>query len=260
MEMRRSNVLKKLRAGKVVHSFKLNFADGRIAELAAMHDFDCIWVCVEHIANDWSALERQIWAAKTRDMDVMVRVARGSYSDYILPLEMDAAGIMVPHVMSLEDARKVVRTTRFHPTGRRPVDGGNADACYCNVPFTEYLKQANEERFVAIQIEDPEPLDQLDDIASLYGIDMLFFGPGDFSHGIGAPGEWDNPKLIEARRRVVETALRHGKFAGTTGSLENLRDLVDMGYRFINIGADVLGMNEYCSRLAGEFRKICGRR
>ena len=256
MEMRQSRVLEKLRAGGVVHSFKLNFADGRIAEIAALHDFDCIWVCTEHIGTDWSVVEKQIWAAKSRDVDVMVRVARGSYSDYIRPLELDASGIMVPHVMSLEDARQVVRTTRFHPVGRRPVDGGNADARYCGVDFVEYLRRANEQRFVVIQIEDPEPFDELDDIAALDGIDMLFFGPGDFSHGIGAPGEWDNPRLVDARKLVAETALKYGKFAGTTGDLSSLKELIAMGYRFINIGADVLGLNDYCSRLVSGFTKI----
>jgi len=230
--MRRSRVLEKLRAGGVVRSFKLNFSDGRIAEVAAMHGFDCIWVCMEHVGTDWSVVERQIWAAKCHDADVMVRISRGGYSDYVRPLELDASGIMVPHVMSRADAEQVVRTTRFHPVGRRPVDG------------------------VVVQIEDPEPLEELDDIAGIDGIDMLFFGPGDFSHGIGAPGEWDDPRLVDARRRVVETALRHGKFAGTTGDTSNLRELVDMGYRFINVGADVLALNEYCGRIVKAFESL----
>jgi len=258
MEMRRSKVLEKLRAGKVVNSFKLNFADGRIAEVVALHGFDCIWVCMEHVANDWAAVESQIWAAKSHDVDVMVRVARGGYSDYIRPLELDAAGIMVPHVMGRADAERVVRTTRFHPVGRRPVDGGNADAGFCNVDFVQYLRQANRERFVVVQIEDPEPLDELEEIAALDGIDMLFFGPGDFSHGIGFPGEWENPRLLEAREYVAETALKHGKFAGTTGDLSNMKELVEMGYRFINLGADVLALNEYCGRLVSEFGKMYG--
>jgi len=254
--MRRSRVLEKLRAGGVVRSFKLNFSDGRIAEVAAMHGFDCIWVCMEHVGTDWSVVERQIWAAKCHDADVMVRISRGGYSDYVRPLELDASGIMVPHVMSRADAEQVVRTTRFHPVGRRPVDGGNADGSYCTLPFREYLATANEQRFVAVQIEDPEPLEELDDIAGIDGIDMLFFGPGDFSHGIGAPGEWDDPRLVDARRRVVETALRHGKFAGTTGDTSNLRELVDMGYRFINVGADVLALNEYCGRIVKAFESL----
>lgn len=200
-------------------------------------------------------MEKQIWAAKTQDADVMVRVGRGSYSDYVRPLELDAAGIMVPHVMVPADAREVVRVTRFHPIGRRPLDGGNADGLYCNIGIDDYLRQGNEQRFVAVQIEDPEPLDKLDDIARLEGIDILFFGPVDLSHAIGAPGQFDHPRVVEARRRVADACRANGKFAGTLGSPETLDELIEMGYRFINLGADVLGLNSYCKQLVGEFRK-----
>jgi len=247
--MRKSRVLAKLRAGQVAFIFKSNLDSSRAVEIAAMAGFDCIWTCMEHVPNDLSLIERQINATKIWDVDLMVRVARGSYSDYIRPLELDAAGIMVPHIMSLEDARNVVRMTRFHPIGRRPVDGGNADGQYCAVDFREYLKQANEQRFVCIQIEDPEPLAELDAIAALDGIDIIFFGPGDFSHGIGAPGVWDHPKLIEARKRVAEVALAHGKVAGTVGNPDNAKDLIAMGYRFINIGADVVALGDHCRKL-----------
>jgi 4-hydroxy-2-oxoheptanedioate aldolase len=256
MKMRRSRVLHKLRQNEVVNCFKLNLADGRAAEIAARAGFDCIWVCMEHVANDWEVIERQIWASKAYDTDVMVRISRGGYSDYVRPLELDAAGIMVPHLMGVGDAKQVVRMTRFHPVGRRPVDGGNADGAYAAMDFKEYLRQANEERFVAVQIEDPEPLDELDDIASLDGIDMLFFGPGDFSHGIGVPGEWDHPKILEARKRVAESALAHGKFAGTVGGLWNLEELIAMGYRFINLGADVLALTEYTRNLLKNFHDM----
>ncbi len=255
MKMRKSCVLKKLRAGEVVTCFKHNLTDGRAVEIAAMCGFDCLWLCMEHTPNDWSVIEAQIWAAKAHNVDMMVRVSRGEYSDYIKPLELDASGIIVPHIMSIENAKNVVHMTRFHPIGRRPVDGGNADGAFCMIDFKEYLAQANEERFLIVQIEDPEPLDDLDEIASLEGIDMLFFGPGDFSHSIGAPGLWNHPKVLDTRRRVAETAVKHGKFAGTVGGPENYDELVDMGYRFINIGADVLGLSEYCKRLLESIQK-----
>jgi len=254
-QMRPSRVLAKLRAGAVASCFKFNLADARAVEIAAMAGFDCLWLDREHVPNDLSVIEKGIWAAKAHDADVLVRVSRGSYSDYIRPLEMDAAGIMVPHVMSLADAQSVVRMTRFHPLGRRPVDGGNADGAYCNVDFIDYLKQANEQRFVVVQIEDPEPLAELDAIAALPGIDMLFFGPGDFSHGIGAPGQWDHPQLLEARRRVAGAALAHGKFAGTVASPANLDELIGLGYRFLSIGADVVGLSHYCEAIMAEFAK-----
>lgn len=253
--MRESRVLKKLRAGETVSCFKINLADARVAELAAISGFDCVWIDQEHIGQDWSIVAANVWATKAHDTDIIVRVPRGAYSDYIKPLELDATGILVPHLMGVEDARKVVKTTRFHPVGRRPIDGGNADGAYTALDFNEYLQQANEQRFVVLQIEDTEPLDDLEAIAALDGYDMLFFGPGDFSQSIGAPGQWDHPKLVETRKRVAEVANRHGKFAGTVGGPGNVDELIAMGYRFISMGADVVGLKNYCQDLVGAFHK-----
>lgn len=253
--MRKSNVLQKLRAGEVVSCVKLNIPDTRVTEIAAIAGFDCVWIDREHIGQDWSAAGNNILAAKAHDTDIVVRVSRGGYSDYIRSLELDATGIMVPHIMSLADAKQIVQMTRFHPVGRRPVDGGNADGAYTAVDFKNYLKQANEQRFVMLQIEDPEPLAELEDIAALDGYDILFFGPGDFSQGIGAPGQWDHPEIIKTRKRIAEAAKKYGKFAGTVGSPANLKELVSMGYQFVSTGADVIGLQGYFSDLLKSFQQ-----
>ncbi|MEN8194415.1 MAG: aldolase/citrate lyase family protein [Bacteroidota bacterium] len=252
--MRKSKVLKKLRAGEIVSCLNVHF-DAQVSDIAGLSGFDCLWIDREHLAQDWSTLQSHVWAAKSHDMDVMVRVSRCGYSDYIKPLELDATGIMVPHIMGIEDARKVVNMTRFHPIGRRPIDGGNADGGYTTIDYSDYIKEANEERFVILQIEDPEPLDDLEAIAALDGIDMLFFGPADFSQGIGAPGDWNHPKLIEARKRVAEVAIKHNKFAGIPASMGNIDELIAMGYKFLAIGADVVGIANYCIQLIEEFDK-----
>jgi 4-hydroxy-2-oxoheptanedioate aldolase len=253
MNMRPSRLLTKLRNGEIVCGFKLNLTDARAAEIVAMLGFDCIWADLEHTGNNWSVLEEQIRAAKIYDCDVMTRVSRGSYSDYIKPLELDSAGIMVPHVMSAEDARNIVRMTRFHPIGRRPVDGGNTDGAFANIDFLEYIRQSNEQRFVAIQIEDPEPLEELDEIASVDGIDMLFFGPADFSHSIGVPAQFDDPRVVDARKRVAEVARAHGKFAGTVGRTHTMDAIIEMGFQFVNLGADVIGLSAYCKDIMAQF-------
>ena len=248
--MRRSRVLAKLRQGQVATCLKINLADARAVEIAAMAGFDSLWTCMEHVPNDWSVIEKQILAAKAHDVDMVVRVARGSYSDLVKPLEMDATAIMVPHVMNLEDAKTVIRHTKFYPLGLRPLDGGNADGAYTAIGLAEYMENANRERFNILQIEDPEPLGQLDEIAALPGLDMLFFGPGDFSQAIGEPGNMQHPLIQEARRKVAETARKHGKFAGTVGSVENFDELADMGYQWISVGADVVGLTRYCQDIA----------
>ncbi len=253
--MRTSKVLNKLRSGNIANCFKVNLKDAQVSEIAAITGFDCVWADLEHIGQDWSVIASHVWATKAHDVDLMVRVPRGAYSDYIKPLEMDATGILVPHIMGVEDAKKVIQITRFHPLGRRPIDGGNADGAYTAMDFNQYLELANRERFIALQIEDPEPLDELEDIARLDGFDMLFFGPGDFSQGIGAPGQWDHPLLIETRKRVAQVANKYGKFAATVGSAANLQELLDMGYHFVSVGADVVGLKNYCQDIIKTFGK-----
>ena len=258
MQMRPSRVLKKLRAGEIVSCFSVHF-DAQSSDIASMAGFDCLWIDNEHTARDYADIRQHILTGKLHDTDVMVRVPRGSYSDYIKPLELDAAGIMVPHIMSAGDARRVIRMTRFHPVGRRPLDGGNSDGAYASTPYPEYIRHANEERFIALQIEDIEALDELDEIAALEGFDILFFGPADFSQSIGAPGEWDHPKVLEAQQRVAEAAAKHGKTAGVPATIHNAGRMIDMGYRFLALGADVLAMWDYTREIMEGFRRLPGK-
>lgn len=243
--LRESRILRRMKSGKVATGIKLNLSDLRNAELAAMCGFDSIWVDLEHIPNDMSFIENAVRAAKIYDCDVVTRVKRGSYSDLVNPLEADSAAIMVPHLMSLEEAKKIVYYTKFHPIGRRPVDGGNTDGKFCLVDENEYMASANRERLVIVQIEDPEPLAELEEICALPGLDMIFFGPADFSQGIGCPNDFSNPKIAETKKLIAETARKHGKFAGTVGGPGNMQDLIDMGYTYISLGADVVALSDY---------------
>jgi len=256
MQMRPSRILKKLRNGETVCTFKLNSESPRLAELAAMSGFDGLWLCNEHGGNNWQTVENMIRAAKIYDVDTVVRVSRGGYSDYVRPLEMDATGIMVPHIMSAQDARDLVKMTRFHPFGLRALDGGNADGAYCRVPQQDYLRDSNEQRFIIGQIEDPEAVEELDDIAAVPGIDILLFGPGDFSHALGAPGDFTHPKLIDARKRMVAACQEHGKFAATVGTLDNLAELLDMGFQYVNLGSDVTSLGKVCAHTISTFEEL----
>ena len=255
--MRESRVLKKLRSGDVALCFKVNFSDMRITQLVAMSGYDCIWTCMEHVTNSIETIESQVLGAKAHDTDVIVRVPRGSYSDYIRPLEMDAAGIMVPHVMNAEDAERIVQMTRFRPVGRRAIDGGNADGDFGILNSGEYIKQSNEQKMVIVQIEDFEAVEQLDEIASVEGIDMLLFGPGDYCQSINREYDFYNSEVKKVREKVAKIALKHNKFAGTVsnGSPGCVRELRDTGYQFINLISDVAAIRIHGGKLLDEARE-----
>ncbi|MAE63094.1 MAG: aldolase [Phycisphaeraceae bacterium] len=258
MKLRPSRVLAKLRSGGIASCIKLNFADARVADLAAMHGFDCVWLDMEHSPSALHDVEKQVYAIRSHDVDALVRVQRGSYSDLIHPLEMDATGIMIPHVMNAGDARALVRHTRFHPQGLRPMDGGNADGAYGTVTADEYMRHANEQRFIILQIEDPEAMDNIDEIAAVEGYDMLFYGAGDYSQAIGVPGRMDHPKILEGARKIAEACARHGKIAGLIAIGDQVPEKIAMGYRFLSLGADVLGLNAYFGAALENFRKAAG--
>ena len=254
--MRKSKVLAKLRAGETATCFKTNFTEARIVEMIGLAGFDCVWTCYEHCGNDLAAIERQIYAAKATDMDIVVRVSKGSYSDFIRPLEMDATGIMVPHVMSAAEARDIAWKTKFHPVGRRPADGGNADGGFLFHPASKYMEDSNNEKFVICQIEDPEAMEELDEIAQVKGLDMLFFGPGDYSHALGVPGQMKNEKVLEAWKKVADVCKKYNVLAGTVANPDNIEQLHEWGYRFLNMSSDVGVLYNNIPKMLSVFDKI----
>jgi 4-hydroxy-2-oxoheptanedioate aldolase len=251
--LRPSRVLSALRAGKSATCLKLNLADPRIVEVAGANGVDAIWLCNEHVSNHWINMENQIRAAKLHGIDTIVRVEKGSYSDYIRAFEADATGILVPHVTTADEARKIVEWTRFKPLGRRPIDGGNADAKFCAVPLKEYIAHSLNEQFVILQIESPEALEKIEEIAAVPGFDMFCFGPGDFSHLIGKPGEVQAPEVVAARQRVARVAREHGKFAMASGLMASRQVMEDEGHSLFSIGADVVGLSDYVRRNVQSF-------
>lgn len=245
MKLRTSRILRLLRTNRFVATMKLNTTDPRIAEMAGLAGIDGLWLCQEHVPGDWMQLEHTIRAARIHDMDTLVRVSKGGYSDYVRPLEAGATGIIVPHVETAEEAARIVALARFHPLGKRALDGGNTDGAYCVVPVEEYLENSNTEKIIVLQIESPEGLAQVEAIAAVPGFDGFLFGPGDFSHRIGKAGQLNDPEVTAARQRVAKAAQANGKFMMVSGLYTSFEQLVAEGHRVFNLGSDVGGLNTW---------------
>jgi 4-hydroxy-2-oxoheptanedioate aldolase len=256
MSARPSRILKLLREQQLPTVLKINLSDPRVTEIAGLCGADAVWLCNEHVPNDWIGLENQVRAARVHNIDTLVRVSRGSYSDYIRPFEAGATGIIVPHVASREEARQIVDWVRFHPVGKRALDGGNIDGEFCLLPMADYIHHSNTERIVILQIESPEALENVEAICAVPGFDGILFGPGDFSHRIGKAGQIDAPEVVAARKRVAIAARQHNKFAMTAGLIAPLAQLVAEGYRVVGIGADVVGLTSYVKQRLDHVRGL----
>lgn len=242
--MRTSRVLREIQEGVLASCLKINITHPNVVELAGLAGASAIWLCNEHVPNDWREIEHCIRAAKIHDMDVIVRVSKGAYSDYVKPFEADASGIMVPHVANAEEARKIVEMCRFHPIGKRALDGGNADGSFCQAPMAEYLETSNREKYLILQIESPEAVDAIDEISAVPGYEFLLFGPGDYSHRIGHAGNIQHPDVAAAREKVEIAAQKFGKqlFAVAAGGTP--QEQLARGYTISNVGSDVWGLGE----------------
>lgn len=252
--MRTSRILRETGQGRLSACLKINITHPHIVELAGLSGASAVWLCQEHVPNDWSSLEHCIRAAKIHDMDTIVRISKGSYSDYVKPFEADATAIMVPHVESASEARRIVDLCRFYPQGKRPLDGGNVDGGFCQIPMDEYLAFSNREKLIIIQIESPEAVEQIDEIAAVDGYNLLLFGPGDYAHRIGHAGKINHPEVLAAREKVERAAQKNGKGLFAVGVNFTSEDQLRRGYEVSCVGSDVWSLGEGFRQMTSKSR------
>jgi 4-hydroxy-2-oxoheptanedioate aldolase len=240
--MRQSRILHKIRnTDEVAIATCLHLTDPSLFELASMIGFDGIWMDLEHHGYSVETAGQMMRAARVGNADIVARPAKGEFMRMARLLEMGATGIMYPRCSDAAEAKEVVRWGKFAPLGQRGFDGSSADASYCTVPMRDYVKYANEQTFLLIQMEEPSAIAQAEAIAATPGVDMLMLGPADFSVLTGIPGQLDHPTVLEAIKKVSDAARNTGKhWAATCGSMELAKELIRMGCRLIFHGADIV--------------------
>ena len=256
--MNQNKVLQKLRNGECVSIVNLGFFPcSSLVEMVGRIGFDCAWLDMEHRSYGWKELAEMTLACRATGMEAMVRVVKGGYTSVMKPLETGATGVMLPHCMSAEEARQAVSWIKFPPQGKRGFDNAGPDADYLMADPIEYMAQANQETFLVVQIEDREAVDHVDEIAAVDGVDVLFVGPGDLGLSYGIPFQKEHPTIRKAIKKVNNAASAHGKWWGSIfGSLEDGKQLMEDGARFLAHGADVVAIKTGFLDYRETFRKL----
>ncbi len=252
--MRKSKCLAKWRAGQPVLGLTLHYNDASIFEMVSMLHFDVIWMDLEHQTRSVETATEMIRAARSGDADILARPAKGEFVRMARLLEAGANGIMYPRCDSVEEAMEVVVQAKFPPVGKRGLDGAGPDSGYMATPLGKYIQHANEETFLVIQIESREALAVADQIATVEGVDLLFFGPGDYSLQQGFPGKFDDPRYLEAVKAVANAAVAAGKWWGTPAfSIEHAEQLLGLGANFVTYGSDLTLLRKVLIDLQKDF-------
>lgn len=197
-------------AGAMVFEF---FSPGMSAILA---NAGCRFVLydMEHTGLGFETLKWLFSSCRGLPIEPMVRVPRGEYAWLARALDLGARGVMIPMVESAEQARSIVQACRYPPVGRRGAAFGFAQCDYLGGDVAEKIRRSHERTMVIAQIETERGLEQVEEVAAVDGVDVLWVGHFDLSNFLGIPGRFDDPRFDAAMRRVAEVARRHGKAAG----------------------------------------------
>jgi 4-hydroxy-2-oxoheptanedioate aldolase len=255
--MRNSRVRRRWAEGKPVFATVAHFNDPQSAELIGLLGIDCLWIDLEHQPLGINQLENMIRAARVSDMDVMARPAKGEFMRLGRLLEAGASVIMYPRCESAKEAHQLVMSAKFPPVGERGVYTAAADNPYCLMPLNVYLRHANEQTVIVAQIESPQAATQARAIAEVEGIDMLFFGPGDFSVAAGVPGDFASDAVRSGMAETARQALAAGKRFGTVaGNLEDAKRVLDLGATLVAHSGDLHMVRQALIDIKRNFREL----
>ena len=252
--MRRSKILAKIRAGKVARLCCTGSPISMLPALAAHFHYDGIWVDAEHRTWDPREVQAMIACHHAADIDCLWRPPTKEKNALYRLLEEGAAGLMIPHVGTPEEARFLVQAVKFPPLGDRGFCGGGRDASFWVGAPKDYTTQANHETFLTVQIETPEALDNVDDIAAVPGVDVLFLGPGDMSLRFGCSPAVNDPKMLEVQKKIAAACRKHGKTWGRpVGTADDARVIIELGAQLVVLGSEFGGLHKQFSECSDQF-------
>lgn len=212
--------------------------DPSVIEVMARLGFDFLLLDSEHTSIDAKDLGALLPSADLHGMPVIFRVTSTAMGEMKTALDSGAAGIMVPMVESVEQARAIAATCRYAPLGRRGIGPWRASNFYAD--FTDYMREANAATTLLVQIESAEGLANAEAIAAVEGVDALFAGPADLASSLGLTVGHMGDELLAALGRIARAAKAKGKIAAVDlTSVEHLPKLRALGFSLFTSGSDL---------------------
>jgi staphyloferrin B biosynthesis citrate synthase len=249
-------------------SFRRRFAGGQnlvgsfiktptthATEIFGALGYDFVVIDEEHAPFDRAVTDVVVLAARASNLAGIVRVSSDDPTKILSCLDCGAAGVLVPHVASLEKARAVAAVARYRG-GRRGYSGSPRAGGYGATPMWQLVEEQDASVCVIAMIEDPEALDQIDEIAAVDGIHGLFIGRGDLTISLGVKSSAD-PKVGDAVKRIIAAAKHANKpVCVMVGSAAEAKGFADLGASAFIISSDQGQMRRAAAQSFAEFKQL----
>lgn len=213
------------------------------AEIVSLSGYDTVLIDLEHGPGSYTEAIAMMQAVSVRGMNPgcapMLRTSSSDILDIKRALDIGPEGIMVPNVRNANEARAVVEACRYGPAGNRGAAPRIIRGSAYGTTMAEYNEFMKNEFLLIAQIESKEAVVDIDNIAAVEGIDMLFIGPSDLSASLGEMGNYHTDEFITAYQTIEDTTLASGKLLGTIPIPDHDPEMLfGTGHRLVVSGTD----------------------
>ncbi len=238
--MKKNHLKRALNEGKVVFGPFMKFTDPAAVEVMGFAGFDFVIIDEEHGPISIESAQNMIRAAESVNITPIIRVGNNDEALILRALDIGAQGVEIPQINSKPDAVRAVKSVKYSPQGERGVCRYVRAANYSSIDKFEYFKSANSETMIIAHIEGVEGINNLDEILSVSGIDVIFIGPYDLSQSLGIPGEVNHPLVTEKMKEVVSKCKENKIAVGTfADDLETAKSWISLGVQYMAFSVDV---------------------
>lgn len=247
----------RVRAGTPVIGTFVKTTSPQTIEVLGHSGLDFIVLDAEHAPFGIDTLDGAAAAARAASLPAIVRIPNHAPSFINSCLDMGTSGILVPHVLSANDAEGVADAVKYG-RGKRGFSPSGRAGRYGQVDFGEYRTDADANSNVWCQIEDRSAMEHLDAIASVEDVDCLFIGPADLGLSLGCDGPKD-PRLAEAIRTIADAGRRHGRTVGLfVPNTQSIPDMIAIGITLFVCGSDQSLMLGRAKQVSSELAAMAG--
>ena len=249
----RSNI----RGGKPAAGTFLAIPHPVAVEVTARAGFDFVCIDWEHSQIGRERLEDLVRAADVAGSPAIVRVPGHAPEPIAAALDSGASGVLVPRVSSAGEAKAAVAAVRYPPVGSRGAGPGRASRYGYDI--AGYIAGANASLLLAVQVETVAGVEDIDAIAAVEEVDLVFIGPGDLSVSLGAFGPDGKDKLEAAIMRVIDACRKAGKAVGIfRPDASDVERWLGRGVSFFVIASDTMLLGAAASDVAKSAASIAG--
>ena len=237
--MRKNLTKEKIKEGKKAYGVFVPMWSPTIVEIIGHIGFDFVILDAEHSPISAESCEHMVRAADCVSITPIIRVGVNIRQNILRYLDIGALGVLMPQINSKAEVETVIESVKYPPEGRRGLAGVRAANYGLTGSLGAYVKEANRETMVIVQVETMQAIDNLKEILAVPGTDVIFIGPTDLSSAMGYPGQVNHPEVQKMVAYLVDEIRTAGKVAGTVAyDLGTLRRCKERGFQYIayNVG------------------------